>query len=118
MSGGRLDFEDRSVHTTHELRDLPLAVPFLSNLPSKRDINTTPRLAFTLNGSPFDTAAEGTPFARTRKPDASITLRDLDLTPHLAYWPASLPWRRWTPHPAFQRRVWISRVRPPTRRPG
>ena len=93
LSGGRLDFEDRSVSTTHELRDLHLAVPFLSNLPSKRDIKTTPRLAFTLNGSPFDTAAEGTPFARTRKTEASITLRDLDLTPYLAYWPASLPWR-------------------------
>lgn len=93
LIGGRLDFEDQSAHTAHELRELHLAVPFLSNLPSKRNIKTTPRLAFTLNGSPFDTAAEGTPFARTRKTDASITLRDLDLTPYLAYWPPSLPWR-------------------------
>jgi hypothetical protein len=93
LSGGRLDFVDQSVHKTHELRDLHLAVPFLSNLPSKRDIKTTPHLAFKLNGSPFDSAAEGTPFARTRKTDASITLRDLDLKPYLAYWPARLPFR-------------------------
>jgi hypothetical protein len=93
LSGGRLDFVDQSVHKTHELRDLHLAVPFLSNLPSKREIKITPRLAFKLDGSRFDTAAEGTPFAQTRKTDATITLRSFDLKPYLAYWPASLPFR-------------------------
>ena len=93
LSGGRLDFVDQSVHTTHELRDLHFAVPFLSNLPSKREIKTTPHLAFKLNGSSFDTAAEGTPFAQTRKTDANFTLRNFDLKPYLAYWPASLPFR-------------------------
>ena len=93
LSGGRMDFVDQSVHKTHELHDLRLAVPFLSNLPSQRDINITPHLAFTLNGSSFDTAAEGTPFARTHKTDANFTLRGLDLQPYLAYLPASLPFR-------------------------
>ncbi|MEO5660340.1 MAG: DUF748 domain-containing protein, partial [Polaromonas sp.] len=99
LSGGRLDLvdlvdqSDASLHQTHALRDLHLAVPFLSNLASKREIKTTPQLAFTLNGSRFDTAAEATPFAQTRKTDANITLRNLDLKPYLAYWPASLPWQ-------------------------
>ncbi|MEO7160790.1 MAG: DUF748 domain-containing protein [Polaromonas sp.] len=93
LSGGQMDFVDQSVRQTHELCDLRLAVPFLSNLPSQREINITPHLAFTLNGSSFDTAAEGTPFARTHKTDANFTLRGLDLKPYLAYWPASLPFR-------------------------
>lgn len=93
LSGGRMDFVDQSVNKTHVLRDLHLAVPFLSNLASQRDIKTTPHLAFTLNDSRFDTAAEGTPFAQTRKTDASFTLRDFDLKPYLAYLPASLPFR-------------------------
>lgn len=93
LSGGRLDFVDQSIHKTHELRDLHLAVPFLSNLPSRREIKITPHLAFKLDGSSFDTAAEGTPFAQTHKTDADITLRSLDLKPYLAYWPASLPFR-------------------------
>src|SRR5665647_601245 len=93
LSGGRMDFVDQSVHKTHELRDLHLAVPFLSNLPSRREIKITPHLAFKLDGSSFDTAAEGTPFAQTHKSDANITLRGLDLKPYLAYWPASLPFR-------------------------
>ena len=93
LSGGRLDYVDQAVGKTHELRELNLSVPFLSNLASKRDIKTAPHLAFKLNGSSFDTAAEGTPFAQTRKTDAQITLRGLDLSPYLAYWPASLPVR-------------------------
>jgi uncharacterized protein involved in outer membrane biogenesis len=93
VSGGRMDFVDQSVHKTHELRELHFAMPFLSNLPSKREIKTSPHLAFRLNGSSFDTAAEGTPFAKTRKTDASIALRGLDMKPYLGYWPASLPFR-------------------------
>ncbi|WP_426148407.1 DUF748 domain-containing protein [Polaromonas sp. DSR2-3-2] len=93
LSGGRLDLADESAHATHSLYDLHLAVPFLSNLPSQREIKTAPRLAFVLNGSRFDTAAVATPFAPTRQTDATIQLRDLDLQPYLAYWPDSLPFR-------------------------
>lgn len=91
VSGGRMDYTDQSVGKTHELRELGLSVPFLSNLKSKREVKTSPHLAFKLNGSSFDTAAEGTPFAQTHKTDATFTLRGFDLTPYLGYWPASLP---------------------------
>ncbi len=93
LSGGQFDFIDQSVHKTYELRDLNISVPFLSNLKSQREIKTAPRLSFTLNGSRFDSAAVGTPFAQTHKTDANITLRNLDLAPYLAYWPKSLPYR-------------------------
>jgi uncharacterized protein involved in outer membrane biogenesis len=93
VSGGRLDFADQSVGKTHELRELNLSVPFLSNLKSQREVKTSPHLAFKLNGSSFDTAAEGTPFAQTHKTDATFTLRGFDLNPYLAYWPASLPFK-------------------------
>jgi len=93
LSSGRLELTDESVHATHSLQELHLAVPFLSNLPSQRDIKTAPRLAFVLNGSRFDTAAVATPFAPTRQTNATLQLRDLDLQPYLAYWPDSLPFR-------------------------
>ncbi|MBH2010811.1 MAG: DUF748 domain-containing protein [Xanthomonadaceae bacterium] len=93
LSGGQVDFVDQSVHKTHALRELRLAVPFLSNLPSQREIKTAPHLAFTLNGSRFDTAAVATPFASNHKTDAAFALRGFDLQPYLAYWPASLPFR-------------------------
>ncbi|MDW5443216.1 DUF748 domain-containing protein [Polaromonas sp. SM01] len=93
LSGGQMDFTDQTVHKTHELRDLSLSVPFLSNLASKREVKTSPHLAFKLNGGSFDTAVVGTPFAQTHKTDASIKLSDFDLSPYLGYLPASLPFR-------------------------
>ena len=99
LTGGQVDFNDRNVNKTHELRAVNLSVPFLSNLPSKRDVKTAPRLAFklgTLGGpapSSFDSAAEGTPFAQTHKTDASFKLSNFDLAPYLGYLPVNLPFK-------------------------
>ena len=102
LTGGQISFTDQSVSKTHELTALNLSVPFLSNLPSKRGVKTTPRLAFklgTLGGpeasqtSSFDSAAEATPFAQTHKTDATFKLNNFDLAPYLAYLPASLPYK-------------------------
>jgi hypothetical protein len=99
LSGGQVTLTDQPVGKTHVMTALNLSVPFLSNLPSKRDIQTAPHLAFklgTLGGPPpstFDTAAAGTPFAETRKTDATFKLNNLDLTPYLAYQPAGLPYK-------------------------
>lgn len=91
ITNGSLDFDDRAVKRTHELRNFVLKVPFLSNLPSQRTIKTEPKLAFVLNGSAFDSAAATTPFADDRKTDAQISFKDLDLVPYLGYIPGGLP---------------------------
>ena len=95
ISGGSVDFMDHlpSGERHHTVRALQLAVPFLSTLDSKRGIKVQPRLAFELNGSHFDTAGEGTPFAQTDKGAATIKIAQLDLAPYLPYLPASLPLR-------------------------
>jgi uncharacterized protein involved in outer membrane biogenesis len=86
-----ISFEDRPVGRVHEVAQLQFSLPFLSNLPSQREIKVHPRLAFNLNGSDFDSSAEGTPFAQSRKTDLAIQLKALDLAPYLAYWPATAP---------------------------
>ncbi|UVH60098.1 DUF748 domain-containing protein [Variovorax paradoxus] len=91
INGGSIDFDDQTVKRKHELRDFVLKVPFLSNLDSKRDINTEPKLAFALNGSKFDSAAFTTPFADNRKTDAHVQFKGLDLVPYLGYIPGGLP---------------------------
>ena len=95
IDGGSVDFLDRlpSGERRHTLRGLQLAVPFLSTLDSKREVKVQPRLVFDLNGSRFDTAAEGTPFTQTDKDEASIKIAQLDLAPYLPYLPATLPVR-------------------------
>ena len=93
LSDGQILFADKSAGKNHELTALNLSVPFLSNLPSKREVKIAPRLAFKLGGSNFDSAAEGTPFAQTRKTDATFKLNNFDLAPYLGYLPASLPYK-------------------------
>ncbi|HEX5806618.1 MAG TPA: DUF748 domain-containing protein [Macromonas sp.] len=88
---GSVDFTDDTVGQTHELRQLLLTVPFLSNLASRRDVVTEPRLAFTLNDSAFDTHAATTPFAQTHRTQATLRIDGFDLTRYRAYWPKSLP---------------------------
>ncbi len=88
-----LDFTDKTVGKTHELRALNLSVPFLSNLDTHREVKTEPRLAFKFNGSAFDSQAATTPFNESHKTDAAIRLGGLDLKPYLGYAPASLPVR-------------------------
>ncbi len=91
VSGGELDFADDSTGTTHRLTGLTLGVPFLSNLPSRLEVVTEPRLAFVLNGSAFDSRASTTPFAQTRDTEAMVDVPSLDLAPYLPYWPAQWP---------------------------
>jgi len=91
ITDGAVDFNDETVKRRHELREFALSVPFLSNLASQREIKTEPKLAFVLNGSRFDSAAESTPFADNRKTDARINFQGLDLVPYLGYIPGGLP---------------------------
>ncbi|RYE60181.1 MAG: DUF748 domain-containing protein, partial [Hyphomicrobiales bacterium] len=91
ITGGSVDFDDQAVKRKQELRELALNVPFLSNLASQRDVKVEPKLAFVLNGSRFDSAAFSTPFADSRKTDARLAFKGLDLVPYLGYIPAGLP---------------------------
>ncbi|MDZ7918965.1 DUF748 domain-containing protein [Rhodoferax sp.] len=94
LSGGSVDYTDQALQgppRQHTLRELQLNVPFLSNFDSKRDVLVAPRLAFVLNGSAFDSSAQGTPFAQTRQGEAQLKIRQFDLKPYLPYLPAGLP---------------------------
>ncbi|RYZ13194.1 MAG: DUF748 domain-containing protein [Comamonadaceae bacterium] len=93
VQGGSVDFLDERVRRTHQVRELSLSIPFLSNLASQREVLTEPRLAFVLNGSRFDSRASTTPFAATRKTDARLSFTGLDLAPYLPYLPRDLPVR-------------------------
>jgi len=93
LTGGSVDYTDLAGggERHHSVRDLHISLPFLSSFDSQRDVLVSPRLAFELNGSKFDTAAQGTPFAQTRKGEAEVSVQQFDLAPYLPYLPAGLP---------------------------
>lgn len=87
----QLRFDDQPLKRVQLIDALNLALPFISNLPAHVDIKVEPRLAFKLNGTLFDSGAQGTPFARTRSGELKLSVAQLELAPYLGYLPASLP---------------------------
>ena len=93
VRGGGADFVDAPVRATHRVRDVELGVPFISSLRSQREIKVEPRLAFTLDGSRFDSAAAATPFSEHGAGEAKLKLDRFDVAPWLPYLPQGLPVR-------------------------
>ncbi len=93
LSDGVILLQDSPKALAHEVNGIQLDVPFLSNLPSKREVVTTPRLAFRLHDTSFDTQASTTPFAEDRHTEARLSIQALDFEPYLPYWPATWPVR-------------------------
>jgi len=93
LTDGAIDFTDAPHHKTHQLSQLAIRLPFLSNLSAQREVVVMPQLAFVLDGSHFDSVAQSTPFAQNLKTEASFKVSGLDLAPYLVYQPASLPLR-------------------------
>jgi len=89
----QLTFDDKPVSRVHKVEALHLALPFVSNLPAEVEVKVEPHLAFKLNGTPFDSGAQATPFAQTKTGVLKLTMADLDLAPYLGYLPAGLPVR-------------------------
>jgi len=99
LNDGSADFVDHiggsggGTPRIHSLRKLEISLPFLSSFDSQRDVTVHPKLAFELNGSSFDSSAQATPFAQTRKGELNLQVAGLDIAPYLPYLPASLPVR-------------------------
>ena len=88
---GALSFDDRPVARRHEVSGLLLTLPFLSTLPSQVAVAVEPRLAFTFDGTAFDTGAQTTPFARDRETSLTLRMGEFDLTIAKPYLPHDLP---------------------------
>src|ERR1019366_9177308 len=93
VRAGAVDFADTPVHATHLIRDLELGVPFLSTLPSEREVKVEPHLAFALDGSRFDSAAAATPWYKRGEGEAKLHLDRFDIAPYFVYLPQGLPAR-------------------------
>ncbi|MBT9501306.1 MAG: DUF748 domain-containing protein [Burkholderiaceae bacterium] len=91
LRDGRLLLDDRPAGRTHELGQLKLDLPFLSNLDTHIKVKVQPRLAGVLNGVAFDSGAIATPFDQRKETSLKLHLDALDLRPYLGYLPKGLP---------------------------
>ncbi len=90
LENGGVDFVDAPFDTTHTVRDMNLAIPFVSNIPEYVDTYVQPRFAATINGDPYSLEGKTKIFKDTRETIFNLLIEDLDLPFYLAYVPHEL----------------------------
>ncbi|MBL8533252.1 MAG: DUF748 domain-containing protein [Betaproteobacteria bacterium] len=93
LTGGSIDVDDQPGGTKHQVRELTIAVPFISNLPYHGDTFVQPAFSARINGTAFDLKGKSKPFHSTRDTTLTVRLNDLDIPYYLKYVPFQLPYR-------------------------
>ena len=87
IENGSIDFVDGPFDTTHTVREMNFAIPFVSNMPDYIDTYVQPRFAATINGNPYALEGKTKLFKDTRETIFNILIEDLDIPYYLAYVP-------------------------------
>jgi len=90
LAGGSIDFDDRPKHARHEVRDLNIGLPFLSNLPYDLDVYVQPAFEAKVNGTPIALAGKTKPFSDSREATLDVNIDDVSIAKYLEYVPAEL----------------------------
>ncbi len=91
--GGSVDFDDRPKHTVHAVRDLSIAIPFLSNLPYAVDVYVRPAFEANVNGTMVALQGMTKPYSASRETALDLNIRDFDIPHYLEYVPVRLKFR-------------------------
>lgn len=87
------DFDDRPRDTRHQIRDLRLSIPFVSNLPSFVEVFVQPNFAARINGTPVGVMGKVKPFSASRETSVDLSIAGLDLPFYLEYVPVELAYK-------------------------
>ena len=90
IENGSIDFIDSPFDTTHTVREMNFAIPFVSNMPDYIDTYVQPRFAATINGNPYALEGKTKLFKDTRETIFNILIEDMDIPFYLAYIPHDL----------------------------
>ncbi len=88
---GRILFLDRIKKEKHEIKDLYITLPFISNFPYFVKIFHKPYLKANLDGAEFVFKGKLKPFVPTKESYLNIEFDNLDLTKFISYLPKSFP---------------------------
>ncbi len=90
IENGSIDFIDSPFDTTHTVRDLNVAIPFVSNIPAYVDNYVQPRFTAVVNGDPYTLEGKTKIFKDSRETVFNIRIEDFDIPFYLAYVPRDL----------------------------
>ena len=87
---GDIEFDDRPVSKRHEITQINLTIPFISDLPSYVDSFVQPSLDATINGTPVHVRGATQVFSDSHETSLDISLKDIDIPTYAAYVPMKL----------------------------
>lgn len=90
---GSADLYDAPKNTRHTVRDLNIAIPFLSNLPYDLASYVEPAFRATVNNTAIVLKGKTLPFNESLETTLDVDLKDIDLPYYLAYSPVPLNFR-------------------------
>ncbi len=88
--GGSIDLVDKPKQATHTVRDINVAVPFLSNLPYDLESYVQPSFEASVNGTPLALKGRTKPFSESRETSFDIDFTDLSIPKYMEYVPVAL----------------------------
>ncbi len=86
LNGG-IDFHDMVKGVRHTVRDMHIAIPFVSNHPTYVDIFVKPEFSATINGDYYSVVGQVKPFAKPLETFIDLDISDLDIPQYLTYIP-------------------------------
>ena len=87
---GNIEFEDRPVKSKHEITQINIAIPFISNLPIYVESFVQPSFSALVNGSPLTARGTTKVFSDSFETSFDVSLKDLDIPYYLGYAPTML----------------------------
>ena len=91
VTGGSFVFDDRVVREKHEIRDLTLSLPFISNMDYALQTFVEPAFSAVVDGAPLRAQGKSKPFVESLDSELSLELSDVKLPGYLVYAPADVP---------------------------
>lgn len=93
VTNGYLDFDDQAVGggRKHTIRNLQVALPFISNISYLVEKYTDPHLSAVVDGAPFSFNGKFKPLSKSMETSVHIDLKELSLPEHVAYIPVKPP---------------------------
>jgi hypothetical protein len=87
ITGGSVDFVDKPKGKSHQVRDLNLSIPFVSNIPHYVEIYVQPAFSANVNGTPYSLQGKSRPFADSVETTLDLNISSLNIPFYVAYLP-------------------------------
>jgi len=87
ISGGHIEFFDGPKNVRHTIKDLEVAVPFVSNMNEWVHVYEQPRFSAVINGDPYSLRGRTKPFEQSLESYLDISIKELDIPKYMPYVP-------------------------------